>query len=127
MNTKILSGIVVIILIIAGFWYFIQKQYQPSMAPAVIQQSTSQPTNSVMANTVIIQNFSFNPGTLTVKQGETITWINQDTATHRIESDTFNSADLGQGGQFQFTFKNKGSFDYICGTHPSMLGKIVVE
>lgn len=127
MSTKTLIGIVVVIIITAGFWYFAQKQYEPSMAPTVTQQPATQPTTSVAAGTIIIQNFSFNPEILNVKQGEAVAWINQDTETHNVKSDTFNSPDLGTGDQFQFIFKNKGSFDYVCGIHPSMSGKIIVE
>jgi len=32
-----------------------------------------------------------------------------------------------KGDKFEFTFTEKGSFDYSCGLHPSMVGKVVVE
>lgn len=91
------------------------------------QSTTQQPQTAAEANTVTIQNFAFNPGTLTVKQGTKVTWTNQDSATHKIKSATFNSGDLHQGDTFAFTFNTKGSFDYSCAIHPSMTGKIVVE
>jgi len=81
----------------------------------------------VVANTVNIQNFSFNPVVLTIKKGTTVTWTNNDSATHQIKSDTFNSSGLTNGQTFSFTFTNVGSFDYSCAIHPSMTGKIVVE
>lgn len=124
MNNKIIIGIILVILVIIGFYYFMQNPYQNQ--PTTGTPSTQAPTK-VEANTITIQNFSFNPGTLTVKQGTKVTWINQDSVTHRIKSDTFNSQDLNQGDKFEFTFNNKGSFDYICGIHPTMTGKIVVE
>lgn len=116
------------ILVIGGVFYFSKKQYQPSQQQAVNQQpATQQPENKVEANIVTIENFSFNPGSLTVKQGTKVTWINKDSAPHKIKSDTFNSSNLNQGDKFEFTFDKKGSFDYVCGIHPSMSGKIVVE
>ncbi|HEY0196064.1 MAG TPA: hypothetical protein VGC02_00685, partial [Methanobacterium sp.] len=39
------------------------------------QQNT---TEQSAPNTVTIQNFAFNPDTLTVKVGTTVTWINQE-------------------------------------------------
>lgn len=123
MNNKIIIGIILAILVIGGFYYFMQNPYQQ---PATGGTTTQAPIK-VEANTITIQNFSFNPGTLTVKQGTKVTWSNQDSAIHRIKSDTFNSQDLSQGDKFEFTFKDKGSFDYICGIHPSMQGKIVIE
>ncbi|MFA5996034.1 MAG: cupredoxin family copper-binding protein [Patescibacteria group bacterium] len=81
----------------------------------------------VATNTISIQNFVFDPAMLTVKQGTTVTWINNDYATHTIKSDAFNSSDLANGQSFSFTFNTAGTFNYSCGIHPTMLGKIVVE
>lgn len=127
MNNKMLIGIVVIVVIVGGIWYFTQKQYQPSPQQPSTQQPAAQPPTTAEANAVTIQNFAFNPGTLTVKQGAKVTWTNQDATTHKIKSDTFNSGDLNQGDTFVFTFQDKGSFEYSCAIHPSMTGKIVVE
>lgn len=123
MNNKIVTGVVVALVVIGGLFYFTKKQYPP-----VPQQQTVQaPQTQVAANTITIQNFSFSPETLTVPQGTKVTWINRDTAVHTVNSDAFNSSDLNQGDTFSFTFDTKGSFDYICGLHPSMTGSIVVE
>lgn len=122
MNNKIMVALVLIIVVIGGFFYFSKKQSQPSQQP-----TSQQPENKVEANTITIENFSFNPGTLTIKQGTKITWTNKDSAPHKIKSETFNSLDLNQGDKFEFTFDKKGSFDYFCSIHPSMSGKIVVE
>ncbi len=132
LNNKILIGIVLVIVVVGGIWYFTQKQYQPSQQQQTIQQPTTQlpatqPSTAVEANAITIQNFAFNPGTLTVKQGATVTWTNQDSAVHKIKSDTFNSRDLNQGDMFAFPFNTKGSFNYSCAIHPSMTGTIVVE
>ena len=84
-------------------------------------------TNTMQTNTVDIKDFAFSPNTITVKQGTKVTWVNNDSSTHTIKSDMFNSSDIVQGGTFEFTFTKKGSFDYSCGIHPSMKGKVVVE
>lgn len=127
MNNKILIGILLAVIVIGGLFYFTKKQYQPSQQPAMQQSISQQPQAAVDKNTITIQNFAFNPGTLTVKQGTKVTWTNQDSATHTVKSDTFNSGDIKQGDKFEFTFNNKGSFEYRCSIHPSMTGKIVVE
>lgn len=127
MDKKIIIGIIVVIVVGISLFYLTQNKYQPNNPQTVTQQPTQQPQNAVEANTVTIANFAFNPNTLTVKVGTKVTWINQDSVPHRIKSDTFNSADLNQDDKFEFTFNNQGSFDYICGIHPSMTGKIVVE
>jgi plastocyanin len=81
------------------------------------------------ANTVNIQNMAFNPSTLNVKVGTTVTWINKDSTAHDVVSDTglFNSGNLNNGQSYTYTFNQAGSFPYHCGIHPSMTGTIVVS
>jgi plastocyanin len=77
---------------------------------------------------VTIKDFSFDPGDLTVAKGTKVTWTNDDSPTHRIKSGdgSFDSEDLKNGATFEHTFDTAGTFDYICGIHPSMKGKITV-
>lgn len=77
---------------------------------------------------VTIQNFAFTPNTITVPLGTTITWTNEDAASHTVTSDTgaFESGTLGKGETFQFTFHSAGTFMYHCHIHPSMMAKVVV-
>jgi plastocyanin len=127
LNNKIIIGIGLVILIIGGFIFLGKNYSSTTTAPAIPATSSPQPTVQVSSNTVEIKNFAFNPAELVVKKGMTVTWVNQDSVTHRIKSDTFNSQDLSQGASFSFTFENTGSFDYICGIHTSMTGNIKVE
>lgn len=90
---------------------------------------TSQNQNSSMsANSIAIQNMAFNPTTLTVPVGTTVTWKNLDNVTHHIVSDTgaFESSDLTNGQTFNFTFNKAGNYPYHCSIHPSMTGTIIV-
>lgn len=122
MDNKIIIGIIVVIVIVGGYM-LMQKKY----APAPQQTTSSNQSSMVQPNAVTIKNFTFNPETLTVKQGTKVIWTNQDSAIHTIKSDTFNSPDLSQGNTFEFTFTTKGSFDYRCGIHPSMKGRVIVK
>jgi plastocyanin len=85
------------------------------------------PTTTQSASEVLIEGFAFKPATLTVKVGTTVTWLNNDSTAHNIKSDTFNSPMLNKGDKFEFTFSTTGTFDYICGVHPTMKGQIIVE
>ncbi len=91
--------------------------------------AVSNTTTAAASNTINIVNFTFTPGTLTVKAGTTVTWTNNDTTTHRPISDTgvFDSGDLAPGGTFSFTFNNTGTFPYHCSIHPYMTGKVIVQ
>jgi plastocyanin len=84
--------------------------------------------NSTQAS-VNIQNSAFNPSTLTVNQGTTVTWTNKDDTEHTIEADdnSFISETLPKDAQFDFVFDVKGTFNYHCGNHPNEKGTIIVK
>ena len=86
-------------------------------------------TSSQSGSTVTIQNMAFNPSTLNVQVGTTVMWINKDSVTHHVVSDTgvFDSGDLATGQSYNYTFNQTGSFPYHCSIHPSMTGTIVVS
>ncbi|HEY8093197.1 MAG TPA: cupredoxin family copper-binding protein [Acidimicrobiales bacterium] len=77
---------------------------------------------------VSIKDFAFSPGDATVAVGTAVTWTNNDSATHRIKSGdgSFDSEDLKNGSTFEHTFDTAGTFEYVCGIHPSMKGTITV-
>jgi plastocyanin len=77
---------------------------------------------------VKIDNFTFGPQKLTVKVGDTVTWINQDDIPHTVVSTGhFRSKALDTDDKYAFTFTTAGTFEYFCGLHPHMQGSIVVE
>ena len=75
-----------------------------------------------------IDNFTFNPDTITVPAGTRIVWENNDDIPHSIVETTgrFHSAALDTADKFSFVFDKAGTFAYFCGLHPHMTGKIVV-
>jgi amicyanin len=77
---------------------------------------------------VTIANFTFDPPTLTVKAGTTVTWINADDIPHLVsEKDgKFRSSALDTNDKFSQTFATAGTIEYFCAIHPHMTGKIVV-
>jgi amicyanin len=78
---------------------------------------------------VTIQNFAFDPATVTVKVGDTVTWTNKDSVDHNVTADNgeFKSDNLAQGSTFSFTFTKAGSYPYHCTIHPYMTGTVVVQ
>ena len=80
-------------------------------------------------NEVFIQGMAFNPSTITVAAGTTITWTNKDGYAHTVTSDTnlFNSGNIGSNGIFSFTFATAGTYPYHCSIHTSMTAKVVVN
>jgi plastocyanin len=75
---------------------------------------------------VSIENYTFNPSVLTVNVGTTVIWTNNDSAVHNIKSADFNSPEMKKGETYKFKFDKAGTYDYSCGIHPTMTGKIIV-
>lgn len=77
----------------------------------------------------------FDPSTLKVAAGTTVTWTNHDTVSHTVTSGNpsdnqtgtlFNSNLIPSGKSFSFTFKEPGTYNYFCEVHPWMNGKVIV-
>jgi plastocyanin len=80
-------------------------------------------------NVVTIDNFTFSPKEITVAVGTTVKWVNHDDIPHTVveKNTTFRSKALDTDDSYSFTFASAGSFDYFCGLHPHMVGKIIVQ
>ncbi len=79
--------------------------------------------------TVAIDNFTFNPQTLKVKAGTTVTWTNKDDIPHAIAAvgKEFKSKVMDTDNNYSFTFTAPGTYAYFCSLHPHMTGTVVVE
>ncbi len=91
--------------------------------------STTAASTTAATTSVTIESFLFNPASLTIKAGETVTWTNKDSVAHTITEDKgiFDSGSVNSGATYSFTFKTAGTFTYHCAIHPSMTGKIIVQ
>src|ERR1700704_2678472 len=90
---------------------------------------------------VKIQNFSFMPASITIGQGDSVTWTwaGPDT-NHSVTSDshqadswdsdpgrTPSSLDHPPGSTFSHTFNTPGTFTYHCKIHAYMTGRVKVN
>lgn len=122
-------------LIVVGGAYYLLTKNGSSGTPVQTNTTaeTTVPTSSTPATSevaVSIQNFSFNPSTLSVKTGTKVTWTNNDTVSHTITSDSgglLNSSTLTPGQSFSFTFTDPGTVSYHCAIHPMMKGTVSIE
>ena len=78
--------------------------------------------------TVLITSSAFDPATVTVTQGTTIEWENQDTVTHTVTSqaELWDSGDIAPGATYSRTFDIVGMFSYFCMYDPGMTGTVRV-
>lgn len=89
---------------------------------------------------------AFEPGTVTIKVGDTVEWRNVGNEVHHATTDPsmaincgdvgspagaepFDSGFLKPGATFSHTFKVAGTYRYACAVHETsgMIGKIVVK
>ncbi len=75
---------------------------------------------------VMIKGLQFVPEEVTVQKGEMVTWYNMDTVNHTVKFADSESPILKPGDKYSKRFNQEGSFNYGCGIHPSMMGRVVV-
>jgi plastocyanin len=79
---------------------------------------------------VSIRNFTFEPGTITVKTGARITVSNRDSTAHTATSDdgsSFDTRSIDPGSSSTITLNRTGRVTYHCSIHPFMHGTIIVK
>jgi plastocyanin len=104
-----------------------------SSASSTPQQVTkTQPSSSVGSGKgvkVDMQNIAFSPSSVTVKVGQTVTWVNKDSVQHNVTTQSgasFKSKNFGQGGTYAFKVTKPGTIKYVCTLHPGMDGTLIV-
>jgi len=94
-----------------------------------VSAATAPRERAPVSSEVKIDNFTFEPQTLTVKAGTTVTWTNRDDIPHTVVSTdlVFKSKPLDTDESFTFTPTKPGTYGYFCSLHPKMTGKIIVQ
>ncbi len=92
---------------------------------------TSSPPANIPPNTVIMSSMAFNPSSITVARGTTITWRNDDGAAHTSTSDSagWDTGNMTAGATRTTTFNTPGTFRYHCTYHQAMgmVGTVTVQ
>jgi plastocyanin len=85
--------------------------------------------HSAGSHTVVLKNIRFNPGALSIRRGESVTWSWRDGGTeHNVTGHGFHSRTQTRGS-FTVRFTRAGTYRYHCTIHESegMRGTIVVH
>jgi plastocyanin len=79
--------------------------------------------------TVMIRDFEFDPTSITVAVGSTVSWTNDGLSVHTVTADdgSFDSKAIAPGTTFEMTFDTPGTYAYHCVPHPSMTATVIVE
>jgi plastocyanin len=89
--------------------------------------SSSSPSGDTV--TIDMKNIKFAPTDATVKVGQTVKWVNQDTVDHDVTAKSgadFKSDLFGNGKSFEWKADKAGTVSYVCTVHPGMVGTLKV-
>ena len=97
-------------------------------------------TNPVLAETYEVKMGSdtgmlkFVPETITIKEGDTVKWVNNKMAPHNAVFDdssvkSHKNLVFSPGESYETTFDEAGTYSYYCEPHrgAGMVGKVVVQ
>ena len=150
-------GLVIVLIIIAGGWYFFSKA--PAETPETEAPVTNQmpvigetTTDTIVTSdtTVTYTDQGFSPASVTIEQGQTVTWINQSSKdmwvasamhpTHMAYDGTaladhctvgvgtsFDACHVsGPTASYSFTFDKAGTWKYHNHVDASKFGTVIV-
>jgi len=74
------------------------------------------------------KSYRFDPKTIEVEAGATVTWTNEDNFTHTVQVDGQEDDKLGRGESVSITFDEPGTYRYVCTLHrQDMEGEVIVR
>jgi plastocyanin len=103
-------------------------------APAAVAAALALATPAAAANHVVqvLASAEFQPKTVTIAVGDSVTWINDNTGTHDVRADDNSfSTPLADSFTFTHTFTEAGTKGYYCTVHGvpgvGMFGTVIVQ
>jgi plastocyanin len=81
---------------------------------------------------IVISGFAFTPGSVHIRAGGKVTWVNCETPgtpSHTTTADggAWSSPLIDPGSTYTVSFNTPGTFAYHCTPHPFMTAEVVVE
>jgi plastocyanin len=76
-----------------------------------------------------IRNLAFAPARIEITAGITIRWTNNDQVDHTVTArdGSWDSGIIRPGQSWERTFRNPGTYEFLCTPHPFMKGTVVVR
>ena len=105
-----------------------QRAVKPAGAAAQQPVAAEAEPAQTLAATVTIARMRFEPASIVVKKGTTVTWTQNDAMPHTVTAGdgSFGSPQMGGGGTFSHTFDEAGTYAYACSLHPAMQARVQV-
>ena len=148
MNQAVRWSVLGLVLLLAGVsilgWY--AQRHPASKVSSAVQTSVIHPAaqtscglssaETVAAQKqVVMMTHQFSPAQVTIRIGQTVQWLNNDSDRHKIASDPhplhsdcigLESGELENGKGYSFTFTQPGTWRYHDHLNPRSSGSVVV-
>jgi plastocyanin len=84
--------------------------------------------DAVRSAEVEIEDFSYRPEPVTIEEGGKVIWKNRDSAPHTATAadGSFDTGTIEEDKLKSETFKEPGTYEYVCSIHPDMHGTVEV-
>ena len=114
---KFVSSILVVLL--AGVLLFgcVEQPPRSDVVVTPVPSVAAAASSAGQVYTVSIRTYYFEPAELTVSQGDSVTWVNDDRYAHSIDFGGFGSDALRPGETYSMEFDAVGDYPYVCGVH----------
>lgn len=153
MNSKLLVGLVVLLVGVGAGWYFLQSGKSTTETMKNEEDATNIPTSAIEPTTtfgseapatgsqaaktsVSYGTGGFVPNTVTVKRGAVVVWTNQSQSgmwvasamhpTHQLLPGFDELKSVSTGGTYEYTFEKVGTWKYHNHVAPADTGTVVV-
>lgn len=102
-----------------------------NLSIALIDTGVATAVSSGATIPVSIQNFAFQPATISARAGDTIVYTNNDSTVHTVTQDPlgsgFQSAPIDPGTTYTLTIDEPGTYPFFCEIHLGMTGTILAS
>ena len=135
MAKKNIIGIVILVVVVAGGIYWMNRKTNTNQTQAN-QTSSSATSTTQSAATITYSDSGYSPSTITVKSGDTITLKNTSSQSVQFDSDPhpvhtddpeLNVGEVAVGQSTTFKVVTKGTHGYHNHLNPGQTGTIVVQ
>ena len=74
------------------------------------------------------KSYRFEPKTIEIEAGQSVTWTNEDNFTHTVQVDGQEDHKVGKGESVAIAFETPGTYHYVCTLHrQDMDGQVIVR
>jgi plastocyanin len=90
--------------------------------------SDAAPSPVATTEVAMVKSYRFDPKTIEIEAGDTVTWRNDDNFTHTVQVDGREDNVVEPGESVAISFDEPGTYHYVCRLHSrDMEGEVIVR